>query len=82
MGSRNLVLLKLIREMLERCAPGHKMAEKTHHYRIEYAGKTYPTLPKGSHSDRGSRSGQAEIQIGHLRKLIRHLESTSNAPRR
>lgn len=73
MGSRGLVLLKLIREMLQQCAPGHRMIEKTHHYRIEYAGKTYPTLPKGSHSDRGSRSTQAEIEAGHVRKMIRHL---------
>lgn len=73
MVSRGLVRLKLVREMLRECAPGHRMIEKTHYYRVEYAGKTYPTLPKGSHSDRGRRSGQAEIELGHVRKLIRHL---------
>lgn len=69
-----VVRLELVREMLNGCAPGHRFIEKTHHYRIEYAGKTYPTLPKGSHSDRGPRGGRAEIEAGHVRKLVRHLE--------
>jgi hypothetical protein len=82
MGSRHLVLLKLVWEMLLQCAPGHRIAEKTHYYRVEYAGKTYPALPKGSHSDRGRRSGQAEIEAGHVRKLIRHLGIDEECARR
>lgn len=73
MGSRSLVLLKLVREMLSMCAPGHRIMEKTHYYRVEYGGRTYATLPKGAHSDRGKRAGQAEIEVGHVRKMIRHL---------
>lgn len=67
------MLLKLVWEMLSQCAPGHRIDEKTHYYRVEFGGKTYPTLPKGSHSDRGRRADQAEIEVGHVRKMIRHL---------
>jgi len=68
--------------MLDTCAPGHVFTEKLHHYWVTFSGKTYTTLPKGSHSDRGQRSGQAEIEIGHVRKIVRFLEIDKACARR
>lgn len=55
--------------MLEACAPGCDIRETTHHYCIRYGGRTYPAFPKGEHG----RGRRAEIEIGHIRKMIRHL---------
>lgn len=63
--------LKEIWAMLDMCALGHSVKEKTHHYAVTYQGKTYATLPKGAH---GKKEGVADIQIGHIRKMVRHLE--------
>ncbi len=74
MVSRRLVLFKKIKEMLSECAPSHEVVEKTHFYWVTWKDRIYRTLPKGSHKDRGKRSGQAEIEIGHVKKMIRHLQ--------
>jgi hypothetical protein len=55
--------------MLRNCASGYEIIEKPHKYCVRYGGKTYPSLPKGDHGS-GSR---AEIQVGHVRNMIRHL---------
>lgn len=55
--------------MLDACAPRHTRKENLHHYCIRFNGKTYPSLPKGEHG-RGLR---AEIELGHVKKMIRHL---------
>ena len=48
--------------MLNACAPGHRVVEKTHAYWVLYNRLTYFTLPKYS-----------EIPVGHVRKTIRSL---------
>ncbi len=61
--------------MLDECALEHEWHEKTHHYHIKWKDKAvYPSLPKGDHSKRGKRAGRAEIEIGHVRKMVRFLE--------
>lgn len=69
MGSFGTIALQANWQMLERCAPGHTRQMRTHHWVIRFNGKTYPTLPLGPHGKREN----PEIQIGHVRKLARHL---------
>ncbi len=69
MASRGLVRIKAIREMLGACAEGFDWKEKPHHHWVAYRGKTYRALPKGGHG----RGEEGEIQIGHLKKMIRFL---------
>ncbi len=49
--------------MLSECAPSHTIDETDHYYRIRFKTKTYPSFPK-----------QLQIDVGHIRKMIRHLE--------
>lgn len=57
--------------MLEDCAEGYEwIANKPHYYQVKWAGKVYPTLPKGPH---GKRSERTQIEVGHVRKLARFL---------
>lgn len=70
MGSHGRVSHEEILEMLRACAPGCECRDTPHYYRVMWRGKTYPSLPKGEH---GKRPGQAEVEIGHVRKMIRHL---------
>lgn len=69
----HLASLRDVRKLLDECAPGHMFNEAEHYYRVAYRGKIYATLPKGSHSDRGRRAGSAEIELGHIRKMLRFL---------
>ncbi len=69
MASRGTVLLSEILDMLEVCAKGYKIREKPHMHWVLFNGKIYPALPKGAH---GSKT-RAEIEVGHLRKMIRFL---------
>ena len=69
MGTRGLVRLKAIFEMLKDCAPGYAHKEKEHRHWIMYGGKTFRGLPKGKHGS-GSR---AEIEIGHIKDMVKHL---------
>ncbi len=55
--------------MLAACAPGNVIKEHIHNYSVSYNGRIYPALPKGAH---GSKD-RAEIQVGHIRKMIRFL---------
>ncbi len=55
--------------MLKVCAPGCVITKKTHHYWIEYEGRTYPSFPKGEHG----KKRRAEIEVGHIKKMVRHL---------
>ena len=57
-----LVGWKAVQKMLDDCAPGWTWQLKTHFRLINAKGRTYPTLPKN-----------AEIEVGHLRKMARHL---------
>jgi hypothetical protein len=55
--------------MLAQCAPGHTKLEKTHHWRITYGDRVYPTLPLGEHGRRANVS----IQVGHVKKMAREF---------
>jgi hypothetical protein len=78
MPSRGLVRLKAICEMLDACAPGYTMKEHLHNYSVTWNGKTYPTLPRGAQGS-GAR---AEIQLGHVKKMIRFLGIDAECARR
>jgi hypothetical protein len=49
--------------MLNECAPGHTLRVATHARVVKYNGKTYPSLPK-----------YPNIELGHIRKMVRYLE--------
>jgi len=68
-GSTGQVRLSAIITMLEECAPGNTRVLKTHHYWIEYRGKSYRSLPKGAHG-----RTDPEIQAPFVRKLVSQLE--------
>ena len=63
--------------MLAACADGHCVTHTTHHYRVDYNGKTYYRVPKGAHGDRNP-----EIEAFHVRKLIRMLQIDANCARK
>jgi hypothetical protein len=69
MASTGLVSLKEIEEMLAACAPGARIEAKVHHNWVHYNGLTYRGLPRGAHGHRRN----PEIQVGHVRKMARHL---------
>lgn len=69
MSSKGMIRLSAVFEMLDLCAPGHQRVAKTHHWRITFAGRTYPRLPLGRHGHRRD----SEIQRGHVKQLIRHF---------
>lgn len=56
-------------KMLRKCAPGHTRELKTHYYWIGYKDKTYRSFPKGAHG-----SKDPDVELGHVRKMARHLE--------
>jgi hypothetical protein len=62
MSSFGQVKLSEVWDMLNQCAAGWKKKEYTHFWCVMYNGKTYTSLPKRS-----------ETQIGHVKKLARHL---------
>lgn len=53
--------------MLDECLSGYAVRETHHHFRISKDGRVYPSLPNGEH---GKRAGRAEIQVGHVRRLV------------
>ena len=70
MTSFGLVRLGEVLRALEACAKGAKFELKKHRYWITFGGKTFRGLPKGP----GRGNLQAEIQFGHVAKMIRMLE--------
>jgi len=48
--------------MLEECAEGFDIRRTTHGYRVKWNGQCFPDIPKFD-----------DIQIGHIRKMVRHL---------
>ena len=69
MSSFTTVRFKHICRMLDLCAPGARIEKKKHRQWVRYQGKTYPGLPLGRHG----RRENPEIEIGHVRQLIRFL---------
>lgn len=70
MASTGRVLLRAVFDMLNECAPGHQITQTDHYIRVRWSGKVYPSLPRGEH---GKREARAEIQIPHVRKMVRIL---------
>ncbi|MHB1665445.1 MAG: hypothetical protein ACYCT7_09335 [bacterium] len=68
MSSNGCAPLSDIFKMLDNCASGHTRKAGDHYWVIKFNGKIYYTLPKGEH---GSKN--PDIEIGHIKKLIRHL---------
>ena len=64
--------------MLVQCAPGACMEKKRHRYWVRYDGKIYRGLPLGRHG----RRENPEIEIGHVRQLIRYLQIDGDCARR
>jgi hypothetical protein len=58
-----LVGYDVVTKMLEDCAKGHNIFLADHFRRVLFNKKTYPSLPKAK-----------EIEIGHIRSMVRHLE--------
>jgi len=58
-----LIAQSLVKDMTEKCAPGSTWTPGTHSFKVKYDGRCYPSLPK--HQD---------IEIGHIRKMVRHLQ--------
>ena len=54
--------------MLDECAPGYSIEQKTHTRQIRYKGKTFH-LPKGEHGKK-----DPEIEKGHIKRMVNHLE--------
>ncbi len=69
MSSFTIVRFKDIRRMLGECAPGAGIEKKKHRHWVRYGGKTYRGLPLGRHGKREN----PEIEIGHVRQLIRYF---------
>ena len=62
MSSFGQVELREVWEMLGTCAEGWTKKEYTHFWCVMYNGRTHPSLLK-----------RVEIQIGHVKKMARHL---------
>jgi len=69
MTPAGLVTFKALREMLDACAPGARIVPKEHRNWVLYNGLTFRGLPLGEHGHRKN----PEIQVGHIRKMARHL---------
>jgi hypothetical protein len=76
MPSSGTADLKDIFKMLDVCAPEHVRKQADHYWHIKYNGKHYSNFPKGEH---GSKNPQ--IQIGHIRKIIRFFNIEECAKR-
>jgi hypothetical protein len=69
MVSRGQVALKEIRRMLDACAPGARILAKKHRNWVLYNGLTFRGLPLGEHG----RRDDPEIEVGHVKRMARHL---------
>jgi hypothetical protein len=49
--------------MLQECASGFTWRLANHSRVVKFNGRVYPTLPKFD-----------DIELGHLRKMVRHLQ--------
>ncbi len=60
-----------VSRMLEECARGYTVRLATHSRVITYGGRVYRSLPKFD-----------KIELGHIRKMIRHLSIDLDCARR
>jgi hypothetical protein len=71
MTSSGRVRLGAIFEMLDKCASGYSVRELTHQWRVTFNGKPF-FLQLGKRARKSVN--RREIEIGHIRKMVRHLE--------
>lgn len=69
MVGRGQVRLKKVWAMLDECAPGYTRKKFTHNWSVAFDGKIYRRLPLGAHG----RRQNAEIEIGHVKNMVRFL---------
>jgi hypothetical protein len=62
--------LRDVFKMLSACADGHERRTTKHHYIVSWRGKTFRSLPLGSHQ---SRSRRPMIEVGHVRAMVAKL---------
>jgi hypothetical protein len=60
-----------VSRMLEECARGSTVRLATHSQVVTYGGRVYRSLPKFD-----------KIELGHIRKMIRHLSIDLDCARR
>lgn len=75
MGS-GTVRINLVWAMLEHCLPGYSKRETKHHWRITFGDRTYRGFPLGPHG----RRANPEIQLGHVRSLMRFFNEVFECP--
>ena len=69
MPSLAQVKLSEIEAMLEGCSPGSRIIPKKHHHWVfDSKGGIYKSLPLGGHGKKNPK-----IELGHVRKMARHL---------
>ncbi len=79
MSSFGRVKLTTVWKMLQKCASDYEAIEGKHYYEIRYKGKTFPRLSTGPHK---KNKNQSEIEIGHVRQMVRHLDIDSACAKR
>jgi hypothetical protein len=75
MSSSGTVSLKLVWAMLDECAKGYTTRQGQHNWIVMHNGKTFRGLTLGKHGKRTN----PEVQIGHVRQLVRFFESEDEA---
>jgi hypothetical protein len=68
--------------MLKVCARGFATIVKKHRRWVLFNERHYRDLSLGSHADRGPREGSAEIPLGKVEGLVRHLGIDRDCARR
>jgi hypothetical protein len=63
--------------MLADCAPGHAVKRRDHNFCVTFRGRSFPQLPTGAHG-----SKDPEIQLGHVRQMVRQLELAADCVNR
>lgn len=65
------VSLSQLERMLEKCAPGYTIRRTTHGRVVTFNQKVFRDIPKFH-----------DIEIGHIRKMVRHLGIDLNCARK
>jgi len=66
----HLVKLNDVWRMLDGCAQGYTKMASRHYWTVGFNKRSYRSLPLGGHG----RRKNPEIETGHVRALIRHLQ--------
>lgn len=66
----HVVKLSDVWRMLDACAAGYLKKASREYWTVTFNGKCYRSLPLGQHG----RRENPDIETGHVRSLIRHLE--------